>query len=99
MTATCRTARLSRDRDSSAESAALLHLDREMFVYHMIIKKRITSVFERLNDGDYEHALSGIGTTFEHRFAGEHCLGGKRTSTETLSHWFERLFRLFPIFG
>jgi ketosteroid isomerase-like protein len=67
-----------------------------MLVYHMIIKKSITSVFERLNDGDYEYALSGIGTTFEHRFAGEHCLGGKRTSAEALRRWFERLFRLFP---
>jgi ketosteroid isomerase-like protein len=56
----------------------------------------VTSVFMRLNKGDYEYALSGIGNTFEHRFAGEHCLGGKRTSIEALRHWFERLFRLFP---
>jgi hypothetical protein len=40
----------------------------------MMIKRSITSVFERLNDGDYEYALSGIGTAFEHRFSGEHCL-------------------------
>ena len=65
-------------------------------MYHMIIKKSIISVFERLNDGDCELALSGVGTIFEHCFAGEHCLGGKRTSAETLRHWFERLFRLFP---
>jgi hypothetical protein len=63
-----------------------------MFVYHMIIKKSIASLFERLNDGDYEYALSGIGTTFEHRFAGEHCLGGKRTSAEALRHWFEKAY-------
>ena len=65
-------------------------------MYHMIVKKNVTSVFSRLNKGDYEYALSGIGTTIEHCFAGEHCLGGKRTSTEALRHWFERLFRLFP---
>ena len=65
-------------------------------MYHMIVKKNVTSVFKRLNKGDYEYALSGIGTTIEHRFAGEHCLGGKRTSTDALRHWFERLFRLFP---
>jgi ketosteroid isomerase-like protein len=64
-------------------------------VYHMIVKKSVTSVFERLNKGDYEYALSGIGATIEHRFAGEHCLGGTRTSTARLRHWFERLFRLF----
>jgi ketosteroid isomerase-like protein len=68
-------------------------------VYHMIVKKNVTSVFKRLNKGDYEYALSGIGTTIEHRFAGEHCLGGKRTSTASLRHWFQRLFRLFPNLG
>src|SRR6266498_3886304 len=33
---------------------------------------------------------------FEHRFAGEHSLGGTRTSTTKMRHWFERLYRLFP---
>lgn len=65
-------------------------------MYHMIVERNVTSVFNRLTKGDYEYALSGIGTTIEHRFAGEHCLGGTRTSTEALRHWFERLFRLFP---
>jgi Transposase IS116/IS110/IS902 family len=46
-----------------------------MFVYNMIVKRKITSVFERLNNGDYEYALSDIGTTFEHHFAGKHCVG------------------------
>jgi hypothetical protein len=41
-------------------------------MHHMIVKKNVTSVFKRLNKGDYEYALSGIGTTIEHRFAGEH---------------------------
>jgi ketosteroid isomerase-like protein len=65
-------------------------------MYHMIIRKRISSVFERLSKGDYEYALSDVGTTIEHRFAGEHCLGGTRTSARAMHHWFERLFRLFP---
>jgi ketosteroid isomerase-like protein len=52
-----------------------------------------------LNKGDYEYALSAIGTTIEHRFAGEHCLGGERTSTAALRHWFQRLFRLLPNLG
>lgn len=67
-------------------------------MYHMIVEKNVTSVFKRLNKGDYEYALSGIGTTIEHRFAGEHCLGGKRTSTAALrffnpidSHSVERV--------
>ena len=65
-------------------------------MYHMIVKNRVTSVFERLSKGDYEYALSGVGTTIEHHFSGEHSLGGKRTSTRTMRLWFERLFRLFP---
>jgi ketosteroid isomerase-like protein len=65
-------------------------------MYHRIVKKRIISVFERLSKGDYEYALSGVGTTIEHRFAGEHSLGGRRTSTTTIREWFERLLRLFP---
>ncbi len=68
-------------------------------MYHMIVKKNVTSVFKRLNKGDYEYALSGVGTTIEHRFAGEHCLGGQRTSVGALRHWFQRLFRLFPNLG
>jgi ketosteroid isomerase-like protein len=65
-------------------------------VYHMITRRIVASVFERLNAGDYEYGLSKVGTTIEHRFAGEHCLGGTRTSTTTMRLWFERLFRLFP---
>ena len=65
-------------------------------MYHMIVKKRVTSVFERLSKGDYEYTLSGVGTTIEHHFSGEHSLGGKRTSTRAMRLWFERLFRLFP---
>jgi ketosteroid isomerase-like protein len=65
-------------------------------MYHMIIRRRVTSVFDRLNEGDYEYALSGVGAIIEHQFAGDHCLGGKRTSTRAMRHWFERLLRLFP---
>jgi ketosteroid isomerase-like protein len=65
-------------------------------MYHMITRRRVTSVFARLNKGEYEYALSGIGTTIAHRFAGDHSLGGTRTSTRTMRHWFARLLRLFP---
>jgi hypothetical protein len=51
--------------------------DWEVSMYKMIVKTKMTSVFERLNNGDYEYALSDIGTTFEHHFAGKHCLGGE----------------------
>lgn len=65
-------------------------------MYQMIVSKKVTAVFERLNQRDYEYALSGVGATIDHRFAGEHCLGGERTSVTTMRLWFQRLFRLFP---
>jgi ketosteroid isomerase-like protein len=65
-------------------------------MYHMIVKKRIASVFERLGKGDYQYALADVGATIEHRFAGEHCLGGTRTSVGAMRHWFARLYRLLP---
>lgn len=66
------------------------------FMYHMIVKRRLTSVFQRLGKGDYEYALSDVGTTIDHHFSGDHCLGGKLTSARAMRQWFERLFRLFP---
>ena len=65
-------------------------------MYHTFVKKRINSVFEHLGKGDFEYALSGIGNAIEHHFAGDHCLGGRRTSVGAMRLWFERLFRLFP---
>jgi len=65
-------------------------------MYHAIVKKQIASVFAHLDKSDYEHVLSGIGTTIEHHFAGDHCLGGRRTSVGAMRLWFRRLFRLFP---
>jgi len=65
-------------------------------MYHTVVKRRVASVFAHLSKGDYEYALSGVGTTIEHRFSGDHCLGGTRTSSEAMRRWFERLFRLFP---
>src|SRR5262249_9396921 len=50
-------------------------------MYHAIVRKRIAGVFAHL-DQDYEYALSGIGTTIEHQFAGNHCLGGRRPAPE-----------------
>jgi ketosteroid isomerase-like protein len=65
-------------------------------MYHAFVKRRIASVFARLGEGDCEYALSGAGAAVEHRFSGDHCLGGTRTSAEAMRRWFERLFRLFP---
>jgi ketosteroid isomerase-like protein len=65
-------------------------------MYQMIVKNRIASTFAHLDKGNYEYALSGVGTIIEHHFAGSHCLGGQRTSVAALRLWFQRLYRLFP---
>ena len=65
-------------------------------MYHALVRKRIASVFAHLDKGDYECVLSGVGATIEHQFAGNHCLGGRRTSIGGLRLWFQRVFRLFP---
>jgi hypothetical protein len=68
-------------------------------MYHRIVKKRITSVFERLGKGDYQYALADVGATIEHRFAGEHSLGGTRTSVGAMRHWLDACTDCFRICG
>lgn len=57
---------------------------------------KIRDVFAELNKGNYEPVLATLAPEFEHCFAGEHCLGGTRTTTEAYRRWFERLFAVFP---
>tara|TARA_R110001599_G_scaffold353795_2_gene597969 strand:- start:114892 stop:115341 length:450 start_codon:yes stop_codon:yes gene_type:complete len=61
-----------------------------------IVKRKIMAVFDCLSSGDYESVLADVGKTVEHRFAGDHCLDGTRTSVESMRLWFQRLYRLFP---
>lgn len=63
-------------------------------MYHAIMRRKVRAVFTRLNQGDYETTLAGMAKHFEHRFAGDHPLGGIRHTPEGLRAWFERLFRL-----
>lgn len=63
---------------------------------HGIAERRVRQMFETLSTGDYEQALEGLAPRFEHRFAGDHALGGTRHTVEGFRAWFERLYRLFP---
>jgi len=65
-------------------------------VYHFVVRRIVRSVFEHLGEGDFEYALAMASGEIEHTFAGDHCLGGTRTSPSAMRAWFGRLFRLFP---
>lgn len=63
-------------------------------MYHAAVARRTRATFAALGRGDYEPALAGMADRFEHVFAGEHPLGGRRHTRPALRLWFERLFRL-----
>ena len=65
-------------------------------MYHYFIRKKISWVFQRLGEGDFESLLKDFSVHFEHRFAGNHCLGGERHTVDGMRRWFKRLFSLFP---
>ncbi len=65
-------------------------------MYHAIVRKKLYSVFERLNQGDYDYALQQLAPRFEHVFAGDHTFGGVRHTEASFRKWFERLFKCFP---
>jgi len=60
-------------------------------MYHAIIRRKLRSGRSR---GDFDPTVVGMAKPFEHRFAGQHCLGGVRHTPEMLRAWFERLMRL-----
>lgn len=63
-------------------------------MYHALIRRQLRGVFTRLNQGDYLPTVNAMADRFEHRFAGNHPMGGARHTREGLRLWFERLFRL-----
>jgi ketosteroid isomerase-like protein len=65
-------------------------------MYRAIVARRVRSAWQHLGRGDYEYVLKQFAPTFTHRFAGDHALGGERSSRAAQRAWFERLFRLLP---
>lgn len=63
-------------------------------MYHAIIKRKLRAIFEGLDQGDFESTVAGMARRFEHRFAGDHPLGGTRHTPAALRAWFQRLMRL-----
>jgi ketosteroid isomerase-like protein len=65
-------------------------------MYRSIVSRRVRAAWMHLARGDYHHVLGQFAPSFTHSFAGDHALGGERSSLESQSAWFERLFRLLP---
>jgi ketosteroid isomerase-like protein len=63
-------------------------------MYKTIVTRRIRTAWEHLSRGDYGYVLAQFAPRFTHEFAGEHALGGERSSVDAQRAWFERLFRL-----
>jgi ketosteroid isomerase-like protein len=65
-------------------------------MYRAIVARRVRTAWEHLARGDYGYVLDQLAPTFTHSFAGDHALGGERSSIDVQRAWFERLFRLLP---
>jgi len=63
-------------------------------MYHAIVRHRVAQTFNALSRGNYEFALAGMASRFEHTFSGNHALGGTRHTVAGMRLWFERMFRL-----
>ena len=58
--------------------------------------KRVTRwAFGELNKGNSEALLRRCLPNVHHTFAGDHSLGGTRTSVDAMRRWFGRIQRLF----
>jgi ketosteroid isomerase-like protein len=65
-------------------------------MYRAIVARRVRTAWEQLARGDYEYVLGQLAPAFRHSFAGDHALGGERSSRDAQRAWFERVFRLLP---
>lgn len=65
-------------------------------MYRRIVRNKVRAVFERINAGDYMAMVDGLAPSFEYRFHGDHALGGRRTTRESMIRWWRRILDLLP---
>jgi ketosteroid isomerase-like protein len=65
-------------------------------MYHSIVARRTAKVFAALNRHDAAPLLDGMDPHAVHVMNGEHALAGARCRHESVSAWYQRLFRLLP---
>ncbi|WP_420112441.1 nuclear transport factor 2 family protein [Pseudactinotalea sp.] len=67
-----------------------------MSMYKWIVRTQVRAVFDRINAGDPMAMVDGLAPSFEYRFHGDHALGGRRTTRESMIRWWNRVFSLLP---
>lgn len=65
-------------------------------MYKRIVRAKVRAVFDQINAGDYMTMVDGLASSFEYRFHGEHALGGRRTTRESMIRWWQRVLDLLP---
>lgn len=65
-------------------------------MYGTIVRKKVVETFDAINQGDYATMVEGLDDKFSYRFHGDHALGGFRCTKESMTAWWERVFRLLP---
>ncbi|MGO2748915.1 MAG: nuclear transport factor 2 family protein [Pseudoclavibacter sp.] len=65
-------------------------------IYSSIVESKVRSTFDEINGGNYMAMVDGLGSPFRYHFHGEHALGGRRTSRESMIRWWERVSTLLP---
>ena len=64
--------------------------------YHSIVRNNITSGFRGVDNHDYAALADHFAPDIQHRFAGDHSLGGDRHDAATVLTWLERVGRVLP---
>lgn len=65
-------------------------------VYKRIVGTKVRQVFDEINRGNYMAMIDGLAPSFEYTFHGNHALGGRRTTRESMIDWWERVLALLP---
>jgi ketosteroid isomerase-like protein len=65
-------------------------------LYRAIVKSRIRQSFDQVNEHRWDELMGSIAPDVDHRFLGDHAIGGERHDAMTLRRWFERLARVLP---
>jgi ketosteroid isomerase-like protein len=65
-------------------------------MYKTIVRRRILSLFEAANNGNWHKIIDTLADGFVYRFIGDTPLGGTRTSRSAMKAWFERIYILVP---
>ncbi|MFB2586716.1 nuclear transport factor 2 family protein [Herbiconiux liukaitaii] len=65
-------------------------------IYSRLVEAKVRAVLDQINAGNYLAMVDGLGDPFTYQFHGEHALGGRRTSRDSMVRWWRRVGELLP---